>query len=164
MLRGRHDRGEVVVDDLEQFRDRWPGFVEQARADGFHSVYAFPMRLRGASVGGLNLFGTSRNTLDDDTRGIAKALADVATIGILQQRTLHRSSLLAENLQRALNTRIVIEQAKGVLAERGGIPMSKTFDLLRGYARSNNMLLSDLAASVVYPPHLADDVLATHTH
>ena len=87
---------------------------------------------------------------------MAKALADIATIGILQQRTLSRSSVLAENLQRALNTRIVVEQAKGVLSERGSMPMDETFDLLRNYARSHNMKLSELARSVVYPPNLAD--------
>ena len=90
---------------------------------------------------------------------IAKALADIATIGILQQRSLHRTSLLAENLQRALNTRIVVEQAKGVLSERGNLPMEETFELLRSYARSNNLKLSDVAHSVVYPPSLADHVL-----
>ena len=72
------------------------------------------MRLRQATVGGLNLFGVQPNPLDEEARVIAKALADIATIGILQQRSLHRSTLLAENLQRALNTRVVIEQAKGV--------------------------------------------------
>jgi transcriptional regulator with GAF, ATPase, and Fis domain len=155
------DTGEtVIVDDIAQGRERWPGFAEQALGMGFRSVYAFPMRLRDAVVGGLNLFGTDRNALDQDSRVIAKALADIATIGILQQRTLHRSSLLAENLQRALNTRIVVEQAKGVLSERGGIPMEQTFDLLRGYARSHQMKLSDLAEAVVYPPHLGDDILA----
>jgi AmiR/NasT family two-component response regulator len=90
---------------------------------------------------------------------IAKALADIATIGILQQRSIHRTSLLAENLQRALNTRIVVEQAKGILAERGNLPMEQTFALLRSYARSHNLKLSDLAQAVVYPPHLADSVL-----
>ncbi len=91
---------------------------------------------------------------------IAKALADIATIGILQQRSIHRTSILAENLQRALNTRIVVEQAKGILSERGNLQMDETFNLLRSYARSHNLKLSDLAHAVVYPPHLADAVLA----
>ncbi len=117
------------------------------------------MKLREATVGGLNLFGVREHALDEEARVIAKALADIATIGILQQRSLNRSSLLAENLQRALNTRIVVEQAKGVLSERGGIPMEQTFELLRSYARSNNLKLSELAQSVVYPPNLADQVL-----
>jgi len=153
--------GELVaVSDIVGSRDRWPTFADRAAADGFHSVYAFPMRLREATVGGLNLFGIQTNALDSESQVIAKALADIATIGILQQRSLHRTTLLAENLQRALNTRVVIEQAKGVLAERGGMPMNETFDLLRSYARTYNLKLSDLAHSVVYPPHLADSVLA----
>jgi transcriptional regulator with GAF, ATPase, and Fis domain len=149
----------IVVEDISATRARWPLFAERALADGFRSVYAFPMKLRDATVGGLNLFGVRRHTLDVESRVIAKALADVATIGIIQQRSLHRSSLLAENLQRALNTRIVIEQAKGVLSERGNIPMDQTFAVLRSYARSNNLKLSELAQSIVYPPHLADQVL-----
>ena len=103
----------------------------------------------------------ARRSLDDDDQVIAKALADIATIGILQQRTLHRSSVLAENLQRALNTRIVVEQAKGVLSERGQMPMDETFDLLRSFARSHNLKLSELARAVVYPPHRADEILAS---
>src|SRR3954452_9184393 len=153
----------VIVDDISATRDRWPAFAEHALADGFHSVYAFPMRLRDSVVGGLNLFGGSSAALDEESQVIAQALADIATIGILQQRTLHRSSLLAENLQRALNTRIVIEQAKGVISERGQLPMDQTFDLLRTYARGHNMKLSDLARAVVHPPHLADEVLSTRT-
>jgi GAF domain-containing protein len=153
--------GELVaVSDIAGSRERWPTFADRASADGFHSVYAFPMRLRDATVGGLNLFGVQAHALDNESQVIAKALADIATIGILQQRSLHRTTLLAENLQRALNTRVVIEQAKGVLAERGGMPMNDTFDLLRSYARTNNLKLSELAHSVVYPPHLADSVLA----
>jgi len=150
----------IIVPDIALSRDRWPTFAERAVSDGFNSVYAFPLRLREATIGGLNLFGSQRDALDAESRVIAKALADIATIGILQQRSIHRTSLLAENLQRALDTRIVVEQAKGVLAERGGVPMVDTFTLLRSYARRNNLKLSDVAHSVVYPPHLADAVLA----
>jgi len=149
----------IMVHNIALERQRWPAFAERALADGFHSVYAFPMRLREATVGGLNLFGARENALDVEDRVIAKALTDIATIGILQQRSVHRSSLLAENLQRALNTRIVVEQAKGVLSERGNIPMEQTFELLRSYARRNNLKLSAVAQSVVYPPNLADQVL-----
>jgi len=150
----------IIVDRIDDTRGRWPTFAPRAVADGFRSVYAFPMRLREATVGGLNLFGTEENTLDEEGRVIAKALADVATIGILQQRSLHRSSLLAENLQHALNTRVVVEQAKGVLAERGNLPMEETFARLRSYARSHNLKLSDVAHAVVHPPQIADAVLA----
>lgn len=151
----------IIVDNITEQSGRWPTFAQRAVADGFNSVYAFPMRLRAATIGGLNLFGREREALDEESRVIAKALADIATIGILQQRSIHRTSLLAENLQRALNTRVVVEQAKGILAERGGLPMDATFHLLRSYARSHNLKLSVLAHSIVYPPHLADAVLAS---
>jgi transcriptional regulator with GAF, ATPase, and Fis domain len=150
----------IIIPDIQATADRWPAFAARAAADGFCSVYAFPLRLRSATIGGLNLFGVRRDALDEEARVIAKALADIATIGILQQRSIHRTSLLAENLQRALNTRIVVEQAKGILSERGRLPMDETFAVLRYYARSHNLKLSDLAHSVVYPPHLADAVLA----
>jgi transcriptional regulator with GAF, ATPase, and Fis domain len=151
----------IIVEDIAGSRDRWPTFAGRADADGFHSVYAFPLRLRDSTIGGLNLFGRNVASMDEESRVIAQALADIATIGILQQRSIHRTSLLAENLQRALNTRIVVEQAKGILAERGGLRMDVTFDLLRSYARSHNLKLSAVAHSVVYPPHLADAVLAS---
>lgn len=151
----------IIVEDIGVSRDRWPTFAARAAADGFNSVYAFPLRLRDSTIGGLNLFGLTRASMDEESRVIAQALADIATIGILQQRSIHRTSLLAENLQRALNTRIVVEQAKGILSERGDLPMDVTFDLLRSYARSHNLKLSALAQSVVYPPHLADAVLAS---
>jgi transcriptional regulator with GAF, ATPase, and Fis domain len=150
----------IIVDRIDETHQRWPTFAARASADGFRSVYAFPMRLRDATVGGLNLFGTEEDTLDEEGRVIAKALADIATIGILQQRSLHRSSLLAENLQHALNTRVVVEQAKGVLAERGNLPMEETFARLRSYARSHNLKLSDVAHAVVHPPQIADAVLS----
>lgn len=151
----------IIVEDIEGSRDRWPTFAARAAADGFNSVYAFPLRLRDSTIGGLNLFGLTKASMDEESRVIAQALADIATIGILQQRSIHRTSLLAENLQRALNTRIVVEQAKGILSERGDLPMDVTFDLLRSYARSHNLKLSALAHSVVYPPHAADAVLAS---
>jgi GAF domain-containing protein len=150
----------IIVEDIAVSRERWPAFADRAAAEGFNSVYAFPLRLRSATIGGLNLFGVERDSLDEESRVIAKALADIATIGILQQRSIHRTSLLAENLQRALNTRVVVEQAKGILSERGNLPMGATFDLLRSYARSHNLKLSVVAHSIVYPPHRADAVLA----
>jgi transcriptional regulator with GAF, ATPase, and Fis domain len=154
----------VLVPDISESRDRWPIFAERATDQGFSSVYAFPLLLRESTIGGLNLFGARRDALDDEARLIAKALADVATIGILQQRSIHRTSLLAENLQRALDSRIVVEQAKGILSERGGLSMDGAFAALRSYARSHQLRLSDVAQSVVYPPHLADAVLDGAEH
>ncbi len=154
----------IIVDRIGDSRDRWPTFAPRAVSEGFRSVYAFPLRLREATIGGLNLFGSEDDSLDEEGRVIAQALADIATIGILQQRSLHRTSLLAENLQHALNTRVVVEQAKGVLAERGNLPMGETFARLRSYARSNNLKLSDVAHAVVHPPQIADAVLAGRPH
>ncbi len=140
----------MVSTDLEADRGRWPLFASYAIAAGFRSVVALPMRLREQTIGGLNLFDGRAVPVSPDDQRLAQALADVATIGILQQRSAHRSTMLAEHLQRALNSRIVIEQAKGVLAERNGMSMVAAFASLRGYARDQNIKLTDLAFAVVH--------------
>jgi GAF domain-containing protein len=139
----------VMSADLGQDRDRWPTFVAAALDAGFQSVVAVPMRLRAQTIGGLNLFSSATGPASKADQGLAQALADVATIGILQQRSAHRSSLLAEQLQHALNSRIMVEQAKGVLAERHGVSMDLAFDALRRHARNNNLKLVHVAQSVV---------------
>jgi GAF domain-containing protein len=138
----------VSTSDLSAEAERWPRFVVAASAAGFTSVQALPLRLRTETIGALNLFFSGRPPLNERDRRIAQALADVATIGILQQRAVHRSTVLAEQLQRALNSRIVIEQAKGVIAEHAKISMDQAFDVLRKHARDHNLKLSDLAAAV----------------
>ena len=150
----------VTVPDLSTQQERWPTFAPAAMSVGFSAVHALPLRLREDTIGGLNLFtsGAARSLDADDLR-IAQALADVATIGILQQRSISRASLLAEQLQTALSSRIVVEQAKGVLSERGDLDMQGAFDRLRGYARAHNQRLSDVAARVVHEKLSADAVL-----
>lgn len=142
---GEQVTSNSLVDDL----DRWPRFVPRATEIGIRSVTAVPLRLRSEVIGGLNLFQSSGEPLSSDDRRLAQALADVATIGILQQRVVHRRSMLAEQLQQALTSRIAIEQAKGVLAERHGANMDVAFRALRQYARNNNLRLSELANNVV---------------
>jgi transcriptional regulator with GAF, ATPase, and Fis domain len=141
--------GTPVSSDLEADRDRWPLFVPAALAAGFRSVSAVPLRLRRQTIGGLNMFHNESGPPSGYDQRLAQALADVATIGILQQRSAHRSAMVAENLQQALNSRVTIEQAKGVLAERNGITMEVAFESLRRYARNHNAKLTDVATAVV---------------
>jgi transcriptional regulator with GAF, ATPase, and Fis domain len=144
-----HTGRPIAVGDLSAAASRWPRFAAEARQSGFASVYALPMRLRTDIIGALNLFGTQPDALDEDTIRLGQALADVATIGLLQARTIRHRETLAEQLQTALNSRIVIEQAKGVIAERRQLDMDQAFTLLRGAARASNRRLSELARTVV---------------
>jgi GAF domain-containing protein len=139
----------VTSADLGLDIERWPLFVPAALAAGFRSVTAVPLRLREARIGGLHLFSRLPGQLGEDDQRLAQALADVATIGILQQRSAHRSSMIAEQLQHALNSRVVIEQAKGVLAERHGVDMNAAFASLRRHARNHNHKLTQTALAVV---------------
>jgi hypothetical protein len=134
---------------LGQPDPRWSGFGRRARAAGFESVYALPMRLRTDLIGVVNLLRAASCPLDDADTRVAQALADVATIGLLQQRAIEHRQVLAEQLQNALNSRVVIEQAKGILAERLHVGMQEAFDTLRRYARGSNRRLTDLAQQVI---------------
>lgn len=140
--------GQTVFADLHE-TDLWPSITAAALSSGFGSVLALPMRLRSEAIGALNLFRVSRERPDDADVAICRALADVATIGLLQERSVREARVLADQLQSALNTRIVVEQAKGVLSERAGIDMNVAFDLLRTYARTRNLRLGDVARDVV---------------
>ncbi|MBJ7341062.1 GAF and ANTAR domain-containing protein [Mycolicibacterium sp.] len=139
----------VLVEDLAAEANRWPAFAERAAEYGFRSVVALPLRLRDERVGALNLFRAETGPMTHADVAVGQALADVATIGILHQRILTRSELVNQQLQTALNTRLIIEQAKGVLAERGTVDMDRAFNLLRGHARKTNRRLAELAREVV---------------
>jgi GAF domain-containing protein len=145
-----YQTGEAVTHlDLSTATQRWPRFVPEAIAHGFGSVHAIPLRLRGTVIGALNLFHTDPAGIDDEGLQAARAFADIATIAILQYRAAVGSHELVDQLNTALNTRIVIEQAKGIIAERRHLDMEGSFAVLRQHARNNNLRLSDVAAAVV---------------
>ncbi|MFI6996213.1 ANTAR domain-containing protein [Nocardia sp. NPDC050175] len=139
----------VIVEDLEEARDRWPAFAKQALLDGFRSVYALPLRLRMDRVGALNLFSAGEEHLTEDDLLVGQALADIASIAILQARLLADHKTVNGQLQLALQSRIVIEQAKGMLAANGDLDPEAAFDALRGYARRTRGRLPELARAVV---------------
>ena len=139
----------VVNANLAEAGHLWPVFAPQAIAAGFQSVHAFPMRLRDEVIGALNLFGTDQMHFDSQEERVVQSLADVATIAILQERSITRAEALTEQLQGALNSRIVIEQAKGALARSEGISVDEAFNVLRQRARSSRMRLGDVAAAVL---------------
>jgi GAF domain-containing protein len=139
----------VVNEDLATVNGRWPRFAPVALAAGFRAADAIPMRLRDQVIGALNLFRTETGTLTDDDVAAAQALADIATIAIVQHRTSVERQVLADQLTHALDSRIVIEQAKGMIAERLNLPIDQAFTRLRHHARANNLRLSDLAGNLV---------------
>jgi hypothetical protein len=142
----------VTVADLAGPSQRWPRFAAAATRAGFRAVEAMPMRLRDQVIGALNLFGTGLESLGQADLRIGQALADVATIGLLHEQNVRRSEAVAEQLQVALNSRVVIEQAKGKLAERLGVDMDQSFGLLRAYARNTNQRLTEVARDFVISP------------
>jgi GAF domain-containing protein len=139
----------VHATDLTAETERWPRFALAAQQSGFAAVQALPMRLRDHVIGALNLFRTSPGPFDIADMRVGQALADVATISLLHERGMRRSETLNEQLQTALNSRVVIEQAKGKLAERLGVDMDQAFSLLRDFARARNRRLSELAQAFV---------------
>jgi transcriptional regulator with GAF, ATPase, and Fis domain len=139
----------VARADLSTMRASWPDFTAQLEQLGFHSAEALPMRLRDETIGALNLFRTKPGRLNPADLGIGQAMADVATVGLMQERAISASELLATQLQTALNSRVQLEQAKGILAERTGLPMDQAFQLMRDYARHHNRMLSDVATHII---------------
>jgi GAF domain-containing protein len=149
---------QVAVEDLHVDTDRWNEFAIRCTAEGVQAVFAIPLRLRDERIGALNLFRNKPGMLSGPDLLVAQALADVATIGIVHQRLLSRGALVNSQLQTALNSRIVIEQAKGVLAQRGGLGMEQAFRELRSMARNSNRHLSDTARMVI--EHASGNVVA----
>ena len=156
-------RGEPVssmnlIDEL----DRWPTFGPAAVERGFCSVQALPMRVHRTTVGALNLFRSEPGRIWDRDLPVAQGMADIAAVALLQERSLRESRGVVDQLQRALSSRVVIEQAKGVLAERANVSLDAAFGRLRGYARRNNRRLSDIAAELIdgrlEPAALTDSV------
>jgi len=145
-----YSTGEQMVNiDLAEVAERWPRFRAATTAVGYRSTHAFPLRLRGQVIGVLNLLCTNRTTLSDTDVDLGQALCDIATVGLLQERTVRQAEVLAEQLQSALNSRILIEQAKGVLSERAGITVDAAFTLMRTHARSNQRQLGAIAGAVI---------------
>ena len=139
----------VVQRDLAATASDWPRVSSAALAAGFRSVQALPMRLRGTVLGALNLFHVHPGKMRPADLEAGQALADVATIAILQHRATLETQLLNEQLNEALNTRIVIEQAKGMVAEHESLDMEQAFATLRYHARSHNLRLADVARAVI---------------
>lgn len=139
----------VTVGNIEADGGPWPTFSTEALKFGFRSVHATPLRLRGQVIGTMNLFSHHVGALVSEDIAVAQALADVATIGILQERHIRNVNVVAEQLQRALDSRILIEQAKGVLAATLNTTMNDAFALMRTYARDRNLPLRQVADDVI---------------
>ena len=139
----------VINADLAAASERWPRFAPSALAAGFRSVHAFPMRLRDTVIGALNLFGRAESEFAEDEVRVVQAMADVATIALLQERSIARSDALTGQLQGALNSRVLLEQAKGAFAQREGTSPEEAFTRLRARARSNHRRLIDVAEEVL---------------
>jgi len=150
----------VSVPDLAGAVGRWLLFAPKALASGFRSVQAVPLRLRGTVLGAMNLFLPEPGGIAPDELTVVQAMADVATIGLLQQRELHRAHTVEAQLQHALHSRISIEQAKGILSEQAHITTDAAFELLRRYARNGNRKLAAVASAVVEGTISADVLTA----
>ncbi|WP_375400025.1 ANTAR domain-containing protein [uncultured Amnibacterium sp.] len=139
----------LTIGDIEATGDRWPAFREAALQRGYRAVHATPLRLRSQVVGTMNLFNTSVGALNDQDIAAAQALSDVATIGILSSRAAQERNLITAQLQQALDSRVVIEQAKGVIAQATGLSMDDSFTSLRSFARNNNLSLRSVATALI---------------
>lgn len=139
----------VSIPDIAVLGDKWPRFQSGALEQGFSSMHAVPLRLRDTTIGSLNLFWDRVGGLSQTDTLAVQALADVATIGILQERAIRESDVVRKQLQHALNSRVMIEQAKGVIAYINEVHMGDAFTLIRDYARSNGIPLAEVAERIV---------------
>lgn len=139
----------LVVADLDAEHERWPKFVPRALELGFQSAAAFPLRLRDQTIGALNLFRHSTGAFSEADLGLGQALADMAAIGIIQERAITEAEVRARQLQYALDSRVMIEQAKGMLAERLDIPPGEAFARMRDHSRSHNTKLREICRRVI---------------
>nr|WP_301952376.1 GAF and ANTAR domain-containing protein [Rathayibacter sp. VKM Ac-2857] len=139
----------VIVPDITAVREQWAEFRERAAELGFHAAHCVPMRAHGVTIGSLNLFQGHAGTLDADDIAVVQGFADVATVGILQQRALRESTLAQTQLQRALDSRVIIEQAKGVLAYANRITVEQAFEVLRSRSRSTSTPITILARQIL---------------
>lgn len=144
-----HNGVQVTCSDLSLEPQRWPRFTAAAGERGFTAVTAVPLRLRGERLGAMNLFRARPGSLGGEAVRVVQALADMAAIGIMHERAFDRVELIVEQLQGALNSRTIIEQAKGVVAERAQISVDDAFAVIRHYARDHNRRLSEVARAVI---------------
>ena len=128
---------------------RWPRFAAAALDAGFQSVFALPMSLRTRTVGALNIFNLTQTPMDPDDVAVARAFAELATISVLQNRAVNETQIINEQLTRALASRVLIEQAKGVIFERAQVDMPEAFARLRAYARTHSMRLTEVAQAAI---------------
>jgi GAF domain-containing protein len=138
----------VSVPDIRAIAGKWQAFQHAALQCGFRSAHATPLKLRGTVIGTMNLFGSQRGPLSERDAALAQALADVATIGILQDRLVKENTIVSEQLHAALDSRIVIEQAKGIIAQSLSIDMDEAFGVLRAHARNNNLTIRFVAEQI----------------
>ncbi len=142
--------GNVITSaDLSMERTRWPSFAARAIGDGFQAVHSVPLKLRAEVIGALNLMRAAPGELALSDARLVQSLSDIATIGVLQERSASRTASTASGLQTALTSRIQIEQAKGIVSERGSVSVDAAFDLLRSFARGHSMRLTEVAAAVI---------------
>jgi GAF domain-containing protein len=139
----------VEHENLQAGSGRWPSFSAAALQAGFASALALPLRLREATLGALNLLRVTRTPMGEADIIVARAFADLATLSIIQHRTAAEAQRLNEQLSAALTSRVVIEQAKGVIAERADVDLAEAFSRLRSYARNHNRRLTDVARAAI---------------